>query len=462
MTVGRVYGCALVILVAAGIPAPVIARAGSAGDPAVAAPSSQPAAPREGSEPRPEGLARLGGNWPSWLTVTFVDRVRVESPRSPAARDGSADTYVLNRFRLTAIATLAPWARVTVQGQDSRAGGYEASPVPKSVENHFDLRLASVTLTKKGRRSVSLAAGRQELNLGDRRLVASPDWGNVGRTYDGLRVTGKAPGLTVDGFAVAPVDVGTGGFSRPKHGERAYGMWTTFDRLKRLAYLDVYEVVKYNDTAIGETGSRGSQVVYTTGARAGGPIWRAMSFETDVAVQRGHSASDGLAAWGTHQGVSWRIGPRRLSARLSAEYNFASGDSNPSDGTRKTFDQLYASTHGVWGLADQVGWRNMHHAAVKVELSPVSALRVGGGVNRLALATVNDAWYGVSGSKVALNRAATSRDLGWEPDLWANVAVSRDLSVGAGVAVLLGGDYVRQTTGVARIWTPYVMSTYKF
>jgi Alginate export len=409
-----------------------------------------------------EGLVRLSSDWPAWLTVTLADRIRAESARSPVARNSDDDAYLLNRLRLTAIAKMSSWAQVTVQTQDSRAGWYGVAPVPKSLQNTFDLRLASVALARKGTRGVSAVIGRQELNLGDRRLIASPEWGNVGRTYDGLRVTAFVPGLKVDLFGVAPVDVTPDRFSRAKYGERAFGAWATFNRLRPLGYLDVYQLGKHNYSATGETGTRGDQMVYTTGVLLGGPIGKNVTWEGDTAVQRGHAAGDGISAWATHQGVSWTIRSSPSKPKLGVEYDYASGDDNPRDGVRQTFDQLYASTHGMWGLADQVGWKNMRHAAVKFEFSPVAPLKVNAAVNKLSLATVNDAWYGVSGSRVALNRSATSRDIGWEPDLFAAYTVNRDISVGAGIAVLVSGAYVKQSTGIDRIWTPYVMTSFKF
>ena len=54
-----------------------------------------------------------------------------------------------------------------------------------------------------------------------------------------------------------------------------------------------------------------------------------------------------------------------FTPRLVAEYNYASGDANPTDGRRGTFDQLYPTAHDKYGLADQVGWRNMHDVRVR-------------------------------------------------------------------------------------------------
>jgi hypothetical protein len=408
------------------------------------------------------GLARVSPDWPRWLTVTLVDRMRVETNRPPATAGAEYDSYFLNRFRLTAAARISPWVQATVQTQDARVGGYAVSPAPKSMQNTFDLRTAYVEVGRKGARGVSATVGRQELTFADGRLMASPDWGNVSRTYDGVRMTAYVPGFRVDAFAAAPVDVTPDAFSRAKYGERVFGAWSTFKRVKPLTYLDVYELVKHNYTAVGETGSKGDQTISTTGVRLGGPIGKAIAWEADNVVQRGHSANDAISAWATHESVSWTIGGAASRPKVGVEYNFASGDQNAKDGTKQTFDQLYASTHGKWGLADQVGWRNMQHVAAKFELSPTRKLKINTALNKFALATLQDAWYGVSGSKLVTNKTATSKDIGWEPDVFAAYTVTRDLTIGAGLAVLLGGDFVKQSTDVQRIWTPYVMWTYKF
>jgi hypothetical protein len=408
------------------------------------------------------GFARVAPGWPRWFTLILVDRSRVESIRPPGTRGAEYDTYALNRFRLTASARTASWLTANLQVQDARVGGYATSPAPKSVQNTLDLRLANVELGRKGARGVTAVVGRQELSLGDGRLMASPDWGNVSRTYDGLRVSGFLPGFKVDVFGVAPVDVTPDSFSKAKYGERAFGAWSTLDKVKPLAYIDVYELVKHNSAATGETGSKGDQTIYATGVRVGGPIGKAFSWEADNAIQRGHSAGDDVKAWATHEGVSWTIGRAAWKPKLGVDYDFASGDDDPKDGVKGTFDQLYASTHGKWGLGDQVGWRNMHHVALRLEVSPTRNLKVSTAVNKIYLATLNDAWYSASGSKVVINRTATSRDVGWEPDLSGTCTLTRDLTMGIGLAVLLGGDFVKQSTDVQRVWTPYVMWTYRF
>jgi hypothetical protein len=104
----------------------------------------------------------------------------------------------------------------------------------------------------------------------------------------------------------------------------------------------------------------------------------------------------------------------------------------------------------------------MHVVEAKVDLAPTRKLKLNLAVNRLFLASVNDAWYGSSGSKVVTNARATSRDIGWEPDVFASYALSKELSFGGGIAVLLPGSYVKQSTKLDRYWYPYATWALKF
>ena len=69
------------------------------------------------------------------------------------------------------------------------------------------------------------------------------------------------------------------------------------------------------------------------------------------------------------------------------EYNHASGDRDGKDGRRETFDQLFASVHSVYGLADQVGWRNMRDVRGGFEFLIVRKIKIRADWNDFYLAT---------------------------------------------------------------------------
>jgi hypothetical protein len=418
----------------------------------------KPAPPK----PEPTGLEKLSADWPKWLKVGVLYRGRVESVRPVTGTVSDYDGYYMNRLRLMASVQASPWVQVVAQIHDAASMGYTTAAVPTSLSGGFDLRQGYVEVGRKGKQGVLVSGGRMELSLGDGRLIASPDWGNSSRTYDMGKVSAFVPGFRLDVFRAAPVQIDTAKFDRAKPGEYFWGAYASLDKVKKVTVIDVYAFEKANSVVTGELGQKGDARIYTYGGRIAGPIGKAFGYDFDAALQRGHMATDDVQAWAVHGAVSWLKPKSAVKPKLSVEYDFASGDANPKDGVKETFDQLYASNHAKYGFADLVGWRNMHAFELKFEVTPTKRVKLSTAINRLLLAKATDSWYGSSGSKVVLNAKATSRDIGWEPDVFATFAVSKELALSAGVAVLLPGNYVKQSTTMDRYWYPYAMWTVKF
>src|SRR5688572_1409875 len=93
---------------------------------------------------------------------------------------------------------------------------------------------------------------------------------------------------------------------------------------------------------------------------------------------RDKPANSAPTAWAGHWVLGYTLPTVPSKPRLVAEYNYASGDKDPADGQRGTFDQLYPTPHDKYGLADQVGWRNIHNARAGVEFKPSAKLSVTG------------------------------------------------------------------------------------
>ena len=416
------------------------------------------------AQPKPEatGLEKLSADWPKWLKVGVVYRGRVEAVRPITGSVTDYDSYYLNRLRLSAAVQPSPWMQAFVQIHDNEAMSYPTSPAPTSVTSGFDVRQGYIEIGRKAPRGVIVSGGRMEYALGDGRLFSSTDWGNSSRTFDMARASAFVPGFKVDVFRGGVVQIDTAKFDRVKPGEYYWGEYGTFDKIKHVTLLDVYAFQKMTSVNTGELGSKGDGRVYTYGGRAVVPVTKMVSFDVGGAFQRGHLAADSVKAWGAYGLVSWVLSKSATKPKLTLECNFASGDDNPKDGVKRTFDQLMASNHAKYGFADLIAWRNMKAYQAKFEVSPNKKLKVNAALAFLRLATVNDSWYGSSGSKTVANAKATSRDIGWEPDLYATYAVSKELSLSTGVALLLPGDYVKQSTTLDRYWYPWAMWVLKF
>ena len=97
-----------------------------------------------------------------------------------------------------------------------------------------------------------------------------------------------------------------------------------------------------------------------------------LDYNVEMAVQRGSLGPDSVRAWAGHWQIRETL-PGSRTPHVTAEYNYASGDADPADGIRGTFDQLYPTAHDKYGLADQVGWRNIHHVRIGFDITPIKA-----------------------------------------------------------------------------------------
>jgi hypothetical protein len=149
--------------------------------------------------------------------------------------------------------------------------------------------------------------------------------------------------------------------------------------------------------------------------------------------------------------------------RVFGEFNYASGDANPADGRRGTFDQLYPTPHDKYGLADQIGWRNIEHVRAGFDLTPWKGWPVSSGYHSWWLARSKDGLYGAGSGLVArIPTGATSRHVGQEIDVQMTRAITPQLQMAAGYAHIFPGAFLEQATPGASYSLPFVMVTYVF
>jgi hypothetical protein len=144
--------------------------------------------------------------------------------------------------------------------------------------------------------------------------------------------------------------------------------------------------------------------------------------------------------------AGWTVNTSARKPRFSVEFDHASGDPANKDGHRQTFDQMYANNHNYYGIADLMGWRNMRDARVGFECLITKQLKLQADFNEFYLATTQDGFYNAGGTRTVLNRSATSRHIGSEIDVLGVFQFTKALSVGAGIAHLFAGDYLKQST----------------
>ena len=434
----------------------------SAGQQPASAPPAQPAEPAPTAAPPklPPWPNRANELMPGWLRVRGEFRERAESVGNAGFVDGRDDAYYLSRVRFNATAT-SKVAVVTVQVHDARVGDKSIGPTGSPFKAAFDLRQAFVDL---GGTTTGVAArlGRQEIAFGDQRLVGHANWLNSGRSFDAARVTLRSKAGQVDVFAASVVRILADEFDKSGNGNRFAGVYASSGRILPRGTAEPYVLWRRDINQRAESGELDSLQQVTTGARLVGKLPARLDYNVEMDIQRGSLGRDSVRAWAGH----WQIRETlagSLAPHVTAEYNYASGDADPVDGVRGTFDQLYPTAHDKYGLADQVGWRNIHHVRVGVDVTPVKATPITVNYHSYWLAERRDALYAASGAPLArVPAGAASTRVGQEIDVQVARPLTAQLVLSAGYSHLVAGPFLKQATPGASYSGPFAMITYVF
>jgi len=314
------------------------------------------------------------------------------------------DDYLLTQLRLNIKWKLTDGLVFFLEGQDARAGGesgFSDRSTPNIFSDAFDLHQGYFDLSSTGGRyPYRIRIGRQKFNLGVLRLIASLEWVNTARVWDGIRMTiGKIDERRLDLFASRLVAVDpTHPNDWAKTGSRLFnsdfhGVYYTGRQIETY-WLLRHESIK-ND-AVQTVGSR-----FT---KKNGPL----ALDAEVAYQFGKFGGLDHRAYMGHFCGFYLIVPDRKT-KLGLAYNIGSGDSNANDGTHETFDNQYPLNHAYYGYMDFFSLQNVHNAEATFQTNLLKKIPL-----RIAyqgfwlLEEDSDAWYNASGKA---ERPAAGKDV---------------------------------------------------
>ncbi len=420
------------------------------------APSAQ-AVPSAAKPPLPN---RLNSVMPKWLRVRGEFRERAEGFQNSGFNDTRDDLYYLSRIRFNATAT-ARYVAATVQVQDARVNQKTVGPIGTPFKAALDVRQGFVDLGT-GKSPVLARVGRQEIFFGDQRLLGHLNWVNAGRTFDAVRVTFKSRAVQLDVIGASVVRILDGEFDKSGAGNRFVAAYGSTGKLIPKGTVEPYAFWRRDINLRAETGAAGTLSQMTTGVRMVGPMPGRLDYNIEMDVQTGSLATDTVRAWAGHWQLR-RTLPGKKRPHVTGEYNFASGDKTPTDGIRGTFDQLYPTGHDKYGLADQVGWRNIHDVRAGFDVSPFTATPITLSYHTYWLAQKRDGLYNAGGALLArVAGGAASSKVGQEIDIQIARPLTPQLAFAAGYSHLIPGPFLKQATPGKSYTGPFVMLTYVF
>ena len=356
------------------------------------------------------------------------------------------------------------WLNFGIQAQDSRAPGIRpALSGSGAVRDPFDLRQAYAEIGAS-QAPASLKVGRQALIYGDSRLIGAPDWSNTSRVFDAVRLQVRGSGAKLDLFSASVVrNDPTRRLNQSVEGEYLHGLYGSLENVIPGSTLEPYLLWQTKSSVVNELNAVGDLDRYTLGLRAWGKGLGPWDYNAALVRQWGQAAGAEIQAWAGYGELGYSI-EARLNPRLYIHYNYGSGDKDPGDGRIEGFDNLYPTTAFLYGRANRVGWRNHKSLRLGSELKPHAKLTLLLEFHSFWLASRNDALYNAVGRVSVAPPAGGARDakVGNEVDAVITVPVTTNFSLGAGLAHMLPGPFVKANTPGHPFTYSYLFTSYKF
>ncbi len=383
-----------------------------------------------------------------------------------------------------------------MEGEESSSTGDKRNPNLES--DQFDLHQGYVTLGNAAVFPVTVKAGRQELSYGDERLIGAFDWNNIGRVFDAVKFRYTAgAGTWVDAFTGHVVIPRDNHFDTPNDYDTFSGIYASTKDLVPWQETQVYFLarnVAHNSPNL-ETGALvplpSPRDIYTPGIRVKSIPGKLDGF--DYGLEADYQFGDYATAAGTAPNAT--SGPRlkqdayllhleggytwsdAYSPRVGLEFNYASGDKNPTDGTHGTFDTLFPTTHAVVGIMDMYSLQNIEDLRLNFSIKPTKKFTVSTSYRGVWLATSADAFHlanqaprtggtAGAGNGYALN-PSYSRYVGMEGDLVLTYNFTSYAQAQAGYSHFVAGDYIKESLsapgfGAVDANYVYLQMTFKF
>jgi hypothetical protein len=385
-------------------------------------------APALRADDEPWRLRRAVGS-PAWLELSGTYRVRYEA-LSSHLRPGPEGSDRLLAERLLVAARVGDeklYGRLEIE--DSRAHlddddtplGTDDVNAAEVLQLHLGGRI--VDLLRPGDR-LELQAGRMTLDVGSRRLVARNSFRNTINSFTGVHGAWRGPGRGAAGgaaggegaiearaFYLLPVDLrpterdrlddNEAQLDRDNSSVRFWGLHLSDPRLAADLEGEAYVLgLEEDDRPSAPTRNRD---LVTAGARLSrSPARARWDFELETAFQTGESRRSTARAdtrdldhqaWFAHAHAA-RTFDARGAPRLVLQYDYASGDDDPSDGRNGRFDTLFGARRfefGPTGIFGLLARSNIASPGVRLELAPKTGRSLVVGYRAAWLASRRDA-----------------------------------------------------------------------
>jgi hypothetical protein len=400
---------------------------------------------------------------PSWIWFGSEERFRYEGYHNSGFKPKSNDSYILLRSRLQLNIQPSTWFKVVAQLQDARPFMQKPPWGPPNL-NAWDLKLAYAEFGDPEKHWISVRVGRQLINYNNT-IIANSEWRNQGRSYDAAVANLHYSRYRLGLFAGSVVVPLAEGISHHLEGSNIYGAYGGIDNLLPNSVLEPFLLWRVQPSVAIETTAKvktGKQSEWAPGFRFKGTALKNFEYSTEFVFERGSDGPNNIDAWATTYGLAYRFDSPWGKPRVFYQFDYASGDKNPSDGVHGTFDTMYPTAHDRFGITDQFGWQNIVAERAGITIEPRRRWSVTAQWLDFWLAQSKDSLYNSSGSSIVRDTAGTDgTHVGQEGDIYTWYELNRHVNVGVGVGHIWGGEFLQKATKDPNYNYPYFAINFK-
>lgn len=202
-------------------------------------------------------------------------------------------------------------------------------------------------------------------------------------------------------------------------------------------------LLKDNNLVANSNSNIGRRTLYTLGNRLYGKRGN-WDYETEAASQFGTFAGDRIRAWMATAGGGYTFTETEWKPRFGLLYDYASGDRDPTDGTRSTFNQHFPLGHAWLGYLDLVERSNIHAIKAQLKVKPNNKITAWADFHTFFADQDRNALYSAGGSAIRSSSSDGSHKFGHELDLTMKYVIDKHTVALAGWAHLWPGGVHRK------------------
>ncbi len=331
-----------------------------------------------------------------WLDIGLDHRTRFEIRDNDFRRSiNTVDQPFLLRTRaFLAVKNKFDPLRFTVEISDARRFNGDFPRDVRDANFQEPIQLYGELFFKQtpiADKRLSVKFGRQAFEYTDRRLLARNEFRNTTNTFDGIRaILGKqSDAWQLDALLLQPILRDDNGFDKRDKANTLLGLIGDYRGISQYITLQpLYLLLKQDGKKI-STGIE--REIHTIGLRAYGIVGNT-GFDYDFSYNkqegndgpRKHDALGYTGELGYTFAQPWK-------PRLSAVWNFGSGDDNPDDQHSGRFDRLFGFAR-PFSQNDYFQFENIEATKLHFELTPSKTLQWDAGFSWYSLNSATDRW----------------------------------------------------------------------